>query len=64
MFLDVTDYSYEDLQDLYTAGVLYFTLRGGGAHRLFAYPNVATSRPYFHTRIGSLGQRFYIRLEE
>ena len=64
MFIDVTNYAYEDLQALYTAGLLYFTRRSHPLPVLFDKPHVYPERPNFESRIHTVGQRFYIRLEE
>lgn len=64
MFLDVTHYPAQDLQDLYTERLLYFTNQGDTKPRLFSTPVVFSPEPFWDFRRDSRGQRFYLRIEE
>lgn len=63
MFIDVTNYAYEDLQELHTAGLLYFTRRHHKTPELLTAVYATLKRPDFESRIHNVGQRFYLNME-
>ena len=64
MFLDVTHYPAQDLQDLYTERLLYFTNEGASNPRLFSAPAVTSPEPFWDFRRATRGQRFYLNIED